>query len=440
MVTPIDVKTLLDRTQKESPDQRGISTMAKNLIGSEILKIAAEIRVLLAKGEKILNLTVGDFSPKEFPIPPGLSEGVARALDEGHTNYPPSDGVLECREAVQEMFTKRLGLSYPIESILIAAGARPMIAGTYYALINPGDPVIYGIPSWNNNHYCTLTGAERIEVPTRAAEGFFPRAKDLAPHLSRARLLVLNTPMNPTGTVMDGAILEEICRVVLEENRRREAEKKPVLYVMYDQVYWMLTFHGAVHKNPVSMMPEMAPYTIFVDGISKSMAATGLRVGWAVGPTDVIKRMSAILTHIGAWAPRAEQIAVARLLRDEHVLDQHTARMNAELYGRLEALAGGIAKAKAEGFDVDSIEPQGAIYLSIRVSAVGKKTADGVVLKSDEDVRTYLLKEAGIGLVPFWAFGLTSDTGWFRASVGAVSKADCASIGDRLKSALTKLR
>lgn len=436
----VDVKSILDRANTSSPEQRGIATMARNLIGSEILKIAAEIRALVAKGEKILNLTVGDFSPKEFPIPDGLGEGVARALAEGHTNYPPSDGVLECREAVQEMFSKRLGLTYPVESILIASGARPMIAGTYYALINPGDPVIYGIPSWNNNHYCVLTGAEKVEIPTRAEEGFFPRAKDLAPHLPRAKLLCLNTPMNPTGTVMERAILEEICALVLEENRRREAEKKPVLYVMYDQVYWMLTFHGATHHNPVSMMPEMAPYTIFVDGISKSMAATGLRVGWAVGPTDVIKRMSAILTHIGAWAPRAEQIAVARLLRDETTLDRHTTRMNAELYARLEALAGGIARAKSEGFDVDSIAPQGAIYLSIRVNATGKKTAEGTVLKSDEDVRTYLLKEAGIALVPFWAFGVTQDTGWFRASVGAVSKADCASIGDRLKSALTKLR
>lgn len=85
---------------------------------------------------------------------------------------------------------------------------------------------------------------------------------------------------------------------------------------MYNQVYWMLTFRGARHHTPVSLVPELAPYTIFVDGISKSFAATGLRVGWATGPKDVIQRMSAILTHLGAWAPRAEQLATARLLRD----------------------------------------------------------------------------------------------------------------------------
>jgi aspartate aminotransferase len=433
------VKNYLERTTQESPEARGISLMAQNLVGSEILKIAAEIRVLLAKGEKILNLTVGDFSPKEFPIPQLLGEGITRALNEGHTNYPPSDGVLECREAVQELFTKRLNLTYPIESILIAGGSRPMIAGTYYALINPGDPVIYGLPSWNNNHYCALTGAEKIEINTTAENGFFLRAKDLAPHISRARLLCLNTPQNPTGTVMDEATLKEICTLVIDENRRREAAKQPVLHVMWDQVYWMLTFKGASHYNPVSLVPEMAAYTLFVDGISKSLAATGVRVGWAVGPTDVIKRMSAILTHIGAWAPRAEQIAVARMLRDERAMDQHLTRMNAELLLRLEALSSGIQKIKAEGLDVDCIAPQGAIYLSIRVRATDKKTAEGTTLKTDEEVRTYLLKEAGIALVPFHAFGLKEDTGWFRASVGAVSTAECASIGERLRSALKKL-
>src|SRR5262245_56111837 len=114
---PIDLTALLERPANQSPESRGISAMAKQLLGSEILKIAAEIRVLLAKGEKILNLTVGDFSPKEFPIPEALSEGIARALREGHTNYPPSDGMLECREAVQELFVRRLGLKYPIDSI-----------------------------------------------------------------------------------------------------------------------------------------------------------------------------------------------------------------------------------------------------------------------------------------------------------------------------------
>jgi aspartate aminotransferase len=435
----IDVRGTLERVNARDPKARGISNMARELVGSEILKIAAEIRAMLAQGAKILNLTVGDFSPKEFPIPGALADGVMQALKEGHTNYPPADGVLECREAVQELFKERLGLDYPIESVLIAGGSRPMIAGTYYALINPGDPVIYGLPSWNNNHYCVLSGAEGIEIPTRAEHGFFPDVESLAPHLSKARILCLNTPANPTGTVMDADTMRRISLLVVEENRRREAAGKAPIYLMFDQVYWMLTFHGHVHSTPVALVPEIAAYTIFIGGISKALAATGLRVGWAVGPSDVVRRMSAILTHIGAWAPRAEQIATARILRATGVMDQHLSTMTGELTARLDLLSNGIRALKQEGYEVDAIDPQGAIYLSMRIHALGKKTADGKRLATDEDVRKYLLNEAGIAVVPFQAFGLREDTGWFRASVGAVSKEDCASIGERLKRALSKL-
>jgi aspartate aminotransferase len=314
-----------------------------------------------------------------------------------------------------------------------------VIAGTYLALINPGDPVVFGLPSWNNNHYTVLTGAQKVEIPTSAESGFFLRAKDIEPHVRRARLLCLNTPQNPTGTVMDEKTLREISLLVLEENKRREAANAPALYVMFDQVYWMLTFHGLKHHNPVSLVPELAPYTLFVDGISKALSATGVRVGWAVGPTDIIQRMSAIFTHVGAWAPRAEQIATARILRDRSAVDSHLVRMNGALQARLDQLSAGVRQLKKEGFDVDAIEPQGAIYLSMRVHATGRRTAEGKKLSNDEDVRTYLLHEAGIAVVPFQAFGLREDSGWFRASVGAVSKEDCEGFGERLRKALSKL-
>jgi aspartate aminotransferase len=439
MAEALNVRTSLEQARARTPEERGISNMARDLIGSEILKIASEIRTMVAQGAKVLNLTVGDFSSKEFPLPEPLLHGITQALKEGHSNYPPADGVLECRQAVQEMFKDRLGLDYPIESVLIAGGSRPMIAGTYLALINPGDPVIYGLPSWNNNHYCVLTGAEKVELETTAESGFFVRLEDIRRHIRRARLLCLNTPQNPTGTVLEERALKEIALAVVEENKRRASAREPALYVMYDQVYWMLTFHGVKHANPVSLVPEMAAYTLFVDGISKALSATGVRVGWAVGPTDVIQRMSAILTHVGAWAPRAEQIATARILRDRGAVDRHLERMNGELVARLDILSGGIRALKKDGFDVDVIEPQGAIYLSMRVRATGKRTTEGKRLSSDEDVRTYLLHEAGIAVVPFQAFGLREDTGWFRASVGAISKDDCAGFADRLRKALNKL-
>lgn len=438
-MSSINLEPKLKSISAQTPAERGISTMAQHLVASEILKIAGEIRAMVAGGAEVLNLTVGDFAPKEFPIPAKLAQGIKDALDEGHTNYPPSSGVDECRQAVRELFKERLGLDYPLSSVLIAGGARPMIAGTYYALVNPKDAVVYSVPSWNNNHYCSLTGAERIEVPATAETGFFPRVTDLAPYLERARLIVINTPLNPTGTLMAREDLRALSLAIVAENKRRQAVKQPALYLMFDQVYWMLTAPGRTHDTPVGLVPEMAPYTVFVDGISKAFAATGLRVGWAVGPTDVIERMAAILTHVGAWAPRAEQVATARLLRDRAHVDEYLANMNRAVFARLGILADGVRALEREGFPVAVVAPAGAIYASVKVDILGKKGPDGKVLRTDEDIRGFLLKQAGLAVVPFLAFGLREDTQWFRASVGAVSVAELQSGLARLKGALASL-
>src|ERR1043165_1639346 len=129
---------------------RGLSALAQGLVGSEILKIASEIRALCDSGRDICNLTVGDFSPKEFRIPKALEREIVAALAAGETNYPPSDGVKEMRQAVQRLYADAFGLTVPIESTLIAGGARPIIFAAYAAVVDAGDKVVYPIPSWNN--------------------------------------------------------------------------------------------------------------------------------------------------------------------------------------------------------------------------------------------------------------------------------------------------
>src|SRR5579862_457606 len=158
-----------------------LSDLARGVVGSEILKIAANIRSLKAAGAEICNLTVGDFDPAQFPIPAALLAGVQQALADGHTNYPPSDGVLALREAVARFYARGLDLAYPVESVLITGGARPLLYGAYRTVIDPGDAVIYPVPSWNNNHYAYLTGARAVELPVRADENFFPQPDELRP-------------------------------------------------------------------------------------------------------------------------------------------------------------------------------------------------------------------------------------------------------------------
>ncbi len=422
-----------------------VSAMAQALQGSEILQIAAEIRALRAAGAEVCNLTVGDFDPKQFPIPSELRREVVGALEEGQTNYPPSEGLPELREAVCRFYARELGLALEPRNVLVAGGARPLLYVTYRTLLERGERVVYPTPSWNNNHYAHLAEAVEVPVPCGPATRFLPTERELAPALPGARLLTLNSPLNPTGTVFEPEVLRQIGAAVAAENRARSGRKERELFLLYDQVYWKLCFEGARHVTPTTLVPELADVTVYVDAISKSFAATGLRVGWAVGPADVIERMSAVLGHVGGWAPRAEQRASARFLDDPAALERYLVGFKAAVAARLARLHAGFEAMKQRGLSVESLAPEGAIYLSARIQAQGKRTPACTSLATGEDVRRYLLEAAGIGLVPFRAFGVSADgapecQGWFRLSVGAVSLAEIDAALPRLERALAALR
>lgn len=441
MSNPTNAPTdLTSFARSDAPGPGRVSAMAAGLIGSEILKIAAQIRAQLREGRKICNLTVGDFDPRQFPIPERLRHGIVAALERGETNYPPSDGVPELRQAVQRFYARELGLQYPLESVLIAGGARPVIYGLYRALIDPGDRVVFPLPSWNNNHYIHMTGATPVPLPCRAEERFLPTREAVLRELPTARLICINTPLNPTGTAIDPVALRGICAAILEENQRRAQRGARPCFLMYDQIYWMLTVGDTPHVTPPGLLPEMARYTIFVDGISKAFAATGVRVGWAVGPSDVVERMSAIIGHVGAWAPRAEQVATVGLLDDPLEIRRYLDGYLAGISARLSALHDGFQRMKQAGLPVESIPPMGAIYLTARIDPFGKSTPSGQLLRTNEEVRRYLLDSAGVAIVPFQAFGVPDESGWFRLSVGAVSTNEIAEALPRVESALRQLR
>lgn len=406
------------------------SAIAQGLHGSEILKIATEVRAMQAAGRTVCNLTVGDFDPKQFSPPPILLDAIAAALRAGQTNYPPSDGVIELRKAVARYYRNELGLDYPLESVLIASGARPILYGTYATVLDPGDKVVYPVPSWNNNHYVHLCGAVGVPLPVRREDNFFPTGTTLRPHLHDARLLVLNSPLNPTGTVIDAAQLAELATMVVEENARRLHDGRKLLFLLYDQVYWTLTHGDARHRTPMELVPACTPYVILLDAISKSFAATGLRVGWAVGPPPLIARMRDLLGHVGAWAPRPEQVATAQLLDAEAERAAWERTFHAGIRQRLQLLHDGLRAMADDGLPVAVIEPQGAIYLSARFDLIGRG------MQTNEEIRRYLLEGAGAAMVPFQAFGLHEETGWFRLSVGAVSPQEIEAMLPRLRQAL----
>ncbi len=441
METARTASDLLELARDPGPKPgRRISTMASGLIGSEILKIASEIRALVAGGRSVCNLTVGDFDSRQFPIPERLATAVEAALRHGETNYPPSNGVPALRRAVQHFFERELGLAYPEASVLIAGGARPVIYCVFRTVCDPGDRIVYPVPSWNNNHYVHLVDGVGVPIPCHPEDGFLPNRDALREALPGARLLCLNSPLNPAGTAIARGALLGICEAILEENEGRAERGERPLYLMYDQIYWMLRSAGTEHVTPPELLPEMARYTIFVDGISKAFAATGLRVGWTVGPVDLIARMSAVLGHVGAWAPRAEQVATVALLDDPAAIRDFHAVFQRGLEERMGLLHEGLQAMKHRGLPVDNLPPAGAIYLSARIAPFGRTTPSGVTLTTNEEIRRYILEAAGIGVVPFQAFGVPEDSGWFRMSVGAVSPAEIEAALPRLADALSALR
>ncbi|ROI11181.1 aminotransferase class I/II-fold pyridoxal phosphate-dependent enzyme [Kaistella haifensis] len=414
-----------------------VSKIAQNLIGSEIIKIGNQVNELKAQGAEIANLTIGDLDSNIYPIPAQLKEEIQKAYQNNLTNYPPANGLLSLRKSVSKDLKNRWNLEYSAEEILIAGGSRPLIYATFKTIVDDGDKVVYPIPSWNNNHYAYLTNAEKIEVETSRSNNFLPTAEDLKPHLEGAVLLALCSPLNPTGTMFTKEQLIEICKLVLEENKKRGENEKP-LYLMYDQIYAMLTF-GQKHFNPVSLFPELKEYTIFIDGTSKCFAATGVRVGWSFGPAAVIDKMKALLGHVGAWAPKPEQQAVSTFLNDTESVELFVNDFKGKIAESLSVLHHGIQDMKSRGFAVESIQPMGALYLTIEIDYLGKTKPDGSQILDSSDLVFYLINEAGVALVPFSAFGNSRNMPWFRASVGGLSLNEIQKMLPRLENALSKL-
>ena len=403
------------------------------LQGSMILQIAGQVRKLKAEGKDICNLTVGDFDPQYFPIPEELAEEVHKAYREGNTNYPPSDGVMELREAVDELYQRKFGLQYGTAGVCVASGARPPLYATYVMYVGQGEGSVSFLPSWNNSYYAHLQQANHQFIATNAQSNFHPTVEQVEQVLPDVQLLALNTPLNPTGTVMSKDVLEGITKAVVLENEKRKSQQRRPVMIMFDQVYWMLLANGQEHQSPVQLVPESAPYVVHIDAISKCFASTGLRVGWAVLPPSEQVKMKDVIGHIGAWAAKPEQVATARFLRNPGAIDTYMATMNDQINQRLQVLYTGIMSLKAKGYPVDAIAPQGAIYLSFYVGLISDK------FPTNEAIRNFLLEKIGVAVVPFQAFDMMSDNGWFRISVGACGVQDLHAALARMETVLATL-
>ena len=358
-----------------------------------------------------------------------------KALADGQTNYPPSDGVIGLREAVARYYGKHLGLSYPVESVLITGGARPLLYGSYRTVLDPGDAAVYPVPSWNNNHYSYLCGARAGRDPGARRDQLLPHAGGARGRTWRRAPAAHQLAAQPDG---HGDRSRRSCSASASwSSRRTGGARGPAVTrarrsgsaTTRSTGSWCLGGARAT-STPPEVCAEVAPYTIILDAASKSFAATGLRVGWAVMPPAARQRMADILGHVGAWAPRPEQVAMAALLDDERGGDRPTSSSS----GR--ACASG-----STGWRPAS-RPWARRGRGRGHRAAGGDLSVGALSDPrDRPTRrraSCCSSKAGFAVVPFQAFGLREDSGWFRISVGAVSLAEIDAALPRVRAALLR--
>ncbi|MBO9620664.1 MAG: pyridoxal phosphate-dependent aminotransferase [Niabella sp.] len=398
-----------------------LSHLAETLSASKILAISNAVKERVRNGESIHNYTVGDFDPSIFPIPELLEKEIIKAYQNRQTNYPIAEGNPELRGVLSDHICTFQGHQYKPSEILVAAGGRPLIYTTYQVVVDPGDVVIYPVPSWNNEYYAELTGATPCVIHTKAENNFMPTSEEIKPFIRDAVLLALCSPQNPTGTFFTAIQLKAICELVVQENERRSADQKK-LYILFDNIYNLLTYSDGA-ADPVAVCPEVRPYTIYIDAISKGFAATGVRVGWCYGPEPVIVKMKAVLSHMGAWAPNPEQVGLAKFLQEPQCVRDFLVSFRAKLQLRLDRIYRDILKFKAEGLPVDAIAPQASIYLSLKIDIPG-------------DLTSLLLNEAGIAVLPFAVFGAGNAERWYRLSVGTCKEEDITPLLEKFRQVL----
>ena len=337
-----------------------------------------------------------------------LKEYIVESYNDGLTNYPMSPGELDLRISVSNYIKKTKGIEYTEEEILIGCGVRPLIYTIFKTIVDSEDTVMYPVPSWNNNHYSFLHSAIKIPIECKPDNSFFPTFEDVKGKLENTRLLCLCSPQNPTGRVIDKDTLKQICDEIVRVNK----EKTKKTYLFFDQIYSDLVPNG-LFTHPLDVCPEIRDYLICVDGISKSLCATGVRVGWVFGPKNIISKMTEIFSHIGAWSPKPEQTAVAKYLNDYELISEFITNKVNQYSEISNKICEKLEELKQRKFRIDYQKPEGGIYISIYLG-------ESQLFTTVENYVQFLIKNCGVGLVPFEYFGSTDNNGWFRMSIGGV--------------------
>ncbi|HUI68608.1 MAG TPA: pyridoxal phosphate-dependent aminotransferase [Nitrospirota bacterium] len=395
----------------------GIAKRASAIKPSPTLATAAKAKAMKAQGIDVVDFGVGE---PDFDTPENVKEAAKKAIQAGFTKYTPASGTDELKEAVVDKFKKDNGLTYNRSQVLISCGAKHSLYNIAEALFDPGDEVIIPSPYWvSYPDQVILNDATPIIVETTEDERFKLSAKKLENAVThKTKAVILNSPSNPTGLAYDKKTLEEIAAVAVKHK----------LYVISDEIYEKLIYDGFQHFSIASFGPKIKDLTIVVNGVSKSHAMTGWRIGYAAGPQDVITAMANIQSQSTSNPTSISQKAAVEALRGPQDFIQ---AMNSEFDKRRKYMVERLNRITG----MSCLMPVGAFYAFPRVSPLFGKSINGKLVKNSSDLAAYLLEEAKVALVSGDAFGADA---YMRLSY-ATSMETIVKGLDRIERAVNKL-
>lgn len=354
---------------------------------SGTIKYFSRVQKLLAEKREIISLTIGELSN---PTPGIISDAGIQAIRDGHTRYTLNEGTLKLRAAIADKYNNEYNANYSTNDVLVSNGSKQCLYNILLALCGTGDEVIIFSPFYPSYpEMVKLTGAEPVVIETFLENNFLPDSEILKKAVTnKTRAIIINSPNNPTGTIYNEAAFKLLNLVAKENN----------LWLIFDEIYESLVFSPSIHINPLKNYPAMSDYTIFVNGVSKSFAMTGWRLGYCLGPQELIKKASLIQSHVTNNACSISQFASIVAIESGTKL---TGLFLPDLIEKRK-----LASKKLKLIDgLKFLEPEGAFYFFIDVSAYLGKACDNKKLSTSEDLALFLLEQFSVAVVPGEYFG-----------------------------------
>jgi len=355
---------------------------------SATMAMTARAIQLRREGKDIISLSVGE---PDFPVFPHVEAAIIEALRKGQTKYTAPNGTAELREAISDWMHREVGVRYQPAQIVATSGAKQALYNACQALLDEGDEAVIPNPYWvSYPEMVRLAGGKPVELMLRAEDGWSPREGDWERVLTpRTRVLMFSSPSNPTGAIWSEAALKAMARAL---------EKFPRVTVLSDDIYDKLVYGGAQCLNLLEVAPELQSRTVLVNGCSKAYAMTGLRLGWACGPQEIISAMNKVQdASTSNPSSLSQAAAVAALRGPQDLLEAMRVQFEKRRHLMVELLK------NIPG--IEAHHPDGAYYVFPDVSRLVGKRHRGEPVQSDARLAEILLEEFGVATVPGSAFG-----------------------------------